>query len=140
MTVVWFVIFLVLLFIEIITINLVSIWFSIGALFAMITTFFTDLVQVQMLVFFVVSLLCLIMTKPVVNKLRKRKVQATNLDRVIGMSGVVTSPILPNEVGEVKVDGKRWSAISSDGVISDGEMVNIVRIDGVKLIVEKKEN
>lgn len=80
------------------------------------------------------------MTKPVVNKLRKRKVQATNLDRVIGMSGVVTSPILPNEVGEVKVDGKRWSAISSDGVISDGEMVNIVRIDGVKLIVEKKEN
>ncbi|MBO5138480.1 MAG: NfeD family protein [Bacilli bacterium] len=135
----WFITFLILLFIEIITVNLVSIWFAIGALAAFVSAFFTDLLPMQLLVFVVVSVISLIVTKPVVKKLRVRKVQATNLDRVLEMDGIVTDLIVPNEIGEVKVDGKRWSAVSSEK-IEVGSLVEIMKIDGVKLIVKKKEN
>lgn len=135
----WFITFLILLFIEIITVNLVSIWFAIGALAAFASTFFTDVIPMQLLIFIVISVISLIITKPVVKKLRVRKVQATNFDRVLEMDGIVTDLIVPNEIGEVKVDGKRWSAISSEK-IEVGSLVEIMKIDGVKLIVKKKEN
>lgn len=136
----WFVTFIILLFIELITVNLVSIWFAIGAIAALICSVFTDLIQVQLLVFGIVSIIALFVTKPVVKKLRKRNIQATNLDRVLDMEGVVTEDIIPNEIGEVKVDGKRWSAISGEKIVK-GSIVEITKIDGVKLIVkEKKES
>lgn len=134
----WFITFVILLFIEIITVNLVSIWFAIGALAALITSVFTDLFQIQLLVFGVVSVISLFVTKPIVKKLRKKEVVATNFDRVLDMDGVVTEEILPNEIGEVKVDGKKWSAISSEP-ISKGKIVEIKKIDGVKLIVKEKK-
>lgn len=136
----WFVTFIILLFIELITVNLVSIWFAIGAIAALICSVFTDLIQVQLLVFGIVSIIALFVTKPVVKKLRKRNIQATNLDRVLDMEGVVTEDIIPNEIGEVKVDGKKWSAISGEKIVK-GSIVEITKIDGVKLIVkEKKES
>lgn len=134
----WFVTFIILLFIEIITVNLVSIWFAIGALAALITALFTDLIQIQLLVFGIVSIVALFVTKPIVKKLRKRNIVATNFDRVLDMDGVVTEEILPNEIGEVKVDGKRWSAISKNA-ISKGKLVEIIKIDGVKLVVKEKK-
>lgn len=135
----WFIIFLVLLFFEIITVNLVSIWFAIGAMAAIVCTLFTDFLPIQILSFVIVSIISLIITKPVVKKLRVRKIEPTNFDRVLDMDGVVTVDIVPNEIGEVKVDGKRWSAISSEKILV-GNLVQIIKIDGVKLIVKKKEN
>ena len=64
---------------------------------------------------------------------------ATNLDRVIGMDAVVTEDILKHEVGEVKVDGKKWSAISKEE-FKKGDIVSVKKIEGVKLIVTKKED
>ena len=55
------------------------------------------------------------------------------------MNGVVTSDIDENTIGEVKIDGKRWSAIS-DMKISKGDIVIAKKIEGVKLVVEKKES
>ena len=134
----WLGLFVVLLIIEICTINLVSIWFAIGAFVSFFVSMFTENIFIQGAVFLVVSLLTLLVTKPFKKKMKFQNVR-TNLDRVVGMEGVVTEEISKFEIGEVKVDGKRWSA-KSDSSISVGDVVEIERIDGVKLIVKKKES
>jgi membrane-bound serine protease (ClpP class) len=64
--------------------------------------------------------------------------EKTNLDRIIGTKGHVTETIEENGIGEVKADGKRWSAIA-DTKIEQGTLVKILEINGVKLKVEKWE-
>ena len=81
----------------------------------------------------------LIITRPIVNKLKSKDNVKTNLDRIIGEDAIVTQDIVKNEVGEVKVDGKRWSAISKN-ICLKGDIVKILRIDGVKLVVEKESD
>ena len=137
----WMIIFLVLVFVELITINLVTIWFAVGALVSFILTYFVDDVMIQIGVFIVVSIISLILTKKIVNKLKGGKTEATNLDRVIGKVGIVTEKITKLEPGAVKVDGKKWTAVSSND-ISEGSKVEILSIDGVKLNVKeiKEEN
>ena len=61
-----------------------------------------------------------------------------NLDRIIGMDGIVTEEIKKNMVGEVKVDGKLWSAIAEETIPVD-TMVKVEKIDGVKLVVKNDE-
>jgi membrane protein implicated in regulation of membrane protease activity len=80
----------------------------------------------------------LITTRKFLNSWLKPKSERTNLDRVIGASALVTEPISKNKVGEVKVLGKYWSAISESDH-SLGEEVIVDAIDGVKLIVRKKD-
>lgn len=80
----------------------------------------------------------LVTTKPLLKRFIKVEQVKTNLDRVIGMKGVVTEKILPLNLGEVKVDGKKWTALS-DEELDVGEVVKILNIDGVKLKVEKWE-
>ena len=137
----WMVIFLVLVFVELVTVNLVTIWFAIGALASFILTYFVDSMMIQIGVFIVVSIVSLILTRKIVDKLKDGKVEATNLDRVIGKVAIVTEEITKLEPGEVKVDGKKWTAVSSKK-ISAGSKVEILSIDGVKLNVKeiKEEN
>ena len=139
MTSTWTIIFLILLFVELITINLVSIWFAIGALFSAIVSIFTDSVLIQFLTFLLVSIVTLIITKPVVKKINKKKFTPTNLDRVIGQQGVVTKRISKDSYGLVKVLGSIWTA-TCDDFIDVGSRVIVQKIDGVKLIVKKKED
>ena len=136
MSLTWMIIFLVLLFIELVTVNLVSIWFAMGAFAAFLVTYITDMVTIQIAVFIVVSSISLILTKKIVKKIKGGKVEATNLDRVIGKIGVVTEEITKLEPGEVKVDGKKWSAVSTKKIIV-GSKVEILSIDGVKLNVKE---
>ena len=104
MSIYWIILFLVLLFIELATVNLVSIWFAIGAVAAFITSFFTDSVLWQLLVFVVVSVVALFITLPMVRKAKKnRKPVPTNLDRVIGKKAEVIKEIKPNHYGEVEI-------------------------------------
>ena len=138
MTEVWLIFFIILVIIELITVNLVTIWFALGALItSLVSLYNTD--TVILLAFFVItSLLLLILTKPVVKKLKVKKVVATNLDQVIGKTGIVSVPIEKDKIGEVKVLGKTWSAYS-DKEISKDKKVKILSISGVKLNVEEKE-
>ena len=133
---VWIIVFLILLFIELVTINLVTIWFALGSLAAYITTFFTDNITIELIVFIVVSIVTLIMTKPLVKKLRNRKIVATNSDRVIGMEGVVTKDILKNSFGEVNIKGSIWTATAKEEITKETQ-VKVLKIEGVKLLVEK---
>lgn len=134
----WFIAFLVLLFIEIITINLVTIWFAIGALGALITALITDSFVIQVIVFLVVSIIALLVTKPLIKKFKGFQVVPTNSDRVIGKIGEVTKKIEKNKYGEVKVFGNIWTAYS-DEELEVGTKVIVKEIEGVKLIVKKEE-
>lgn len=141
MTFTWMIVFIALLLLELATVNLVSIWFALGALASFVLSFWLDSVTWQIALFVLVSFISLLLTRSFVNKIRGGKVVPTNLDRVIGQIGLVTEEINKLEPGEVKVDGKRWSAVSSKK-IKVGSKVEILSIDGVKLNVKeiKEEN
>ena len=134
---IWLFIIIVLGILEAMTANLVSIWFIISGLFALITSFIFDNFLIQFAIFVVLGVLLLITTRDILEKKLVSK-EKTNLDRIIGMKGVVTEEIDKLKVGEVTVDGKVWSAVSSTKV-EVGRVVKILKIEGVKLIVEREE-
>ena len=138
MTLGWFIIFLVLLGIEFATVNLVTIWFAIGALSALLLSFFVESIVVQSSVFVIVSILALFLTKSIIKKFNIVEKNPTNSDRFIGKEGIVTKDIKDNEYGEVKVYGEVWTA-TSNSTIKEGTKVIVKDIEGVKLVVEKKE-
>lgn len=138
MAIYWFAACLFLIFVEISTANLVSIWFAIGAFFSMLLAIFVDNFLIQLLVFIIVSIISLLITKPLVNKFKKNDVEPTNVDRVIGKKAEVIKKITPDEYGEVKVLGSIWTA-TSDTVLNVSDKAVVKKIDGVKLVVEKEE-
>ena len=133
---IWFLIAIIMIVIELLTVNLVSIWFAFASVVAGVSTLLTDNVTIQIVIFIISSIIFLIITKPVIKKLRGKEIEKLNLDRVIGKTGIVTEDISPLEIGEVKVDGKRWSAISKKKIKKDSK-VEILSIDGVKLLVKQ---
>ena len=133
----WLFIIILLGIIEAMTVNLVSIWFIISGIFALITSLIFDNFLIQFSIFVVLGVLLMIFTRKTLEEKLVRK-ERTNFDRIIGMKGVVTEYIDEVNVGEVKVDGKRWSAISKEK-LSSGEYVKILKINGVKLEVERWE-
>ena len=125
--------------VEGVTAGLVSIWFVLGAAAALIAALLNAALAVQFVVFLIVSALALVATRPLVKKLRAGKPVPTNLDRVIGAAGRVTETV-DNSIasGAVYVDGKTWTARSADGsILPKGQMVRIVKMEGVMLFVEK---
>ena len=101
-------------------------------------SFFVDSLYVQFAIFVVLGLILMFITRPILLKKMVKKNVKTNLDRVIGMTALVTEEITRLKIGEVKVDGKRWSAVSNS-TITVGESVIVEAIDGVKLVVRKGE-
>ncbi len=138
MAIYWFGLCLFLIFVEICTVDLVSIWFAIGAFLTMLASFVTDSLMVQVTVFALSSLIALLITKPLVKKMKKTEVIPTNYDRVLGQRAEVTKKITEDSYGEVKVLGSIWTAVSNS-VMEVGEKVIVERVDGVKLVVKKEE-
>ena len=133
----WLVLVIVLSFVEIATVSLVSIWFVASGIVAMILSFFIEDTAIITTIFILLGIFLLVISRPTVNKLRSKDNEKTNLDRIIGETAIVTEDIKKNVVGEVKVDGKRWSAVSKEKCLK-GDTVKVLKIDGVKLIVEKE--
>lgn len=133
----WLVLVIVLSFVEIATVSLVSIWFVASGIVAMILSFFIEDTAIITTIFILLGTFLLVISRPIVNKLRSKDNEKTNLDRIIGETAIVTEDIKKNVVGEVKVDGKRWSAVSKEKCLK-GDTVKVLKIDGVKLIVEKE--
>ena len=127
--------------VEALTAGLVSIWFVAGSAAALIGAFLGAGLGVQVALFVVVSAAALAVTRPLVRRYTAGKAVPTNLDRVLGDSGKVTETIdNENSTGAVYVDGKTWTARSADGsVIPAGTVVEILRMEGVKLFVKKME-
>lgn len=135
----WLVLVIVLSVIEIATVSLVSIWFVSSGIVVMILSFFIGDIAIQSTIFALLGILLLLVTRPIVAKLKSKDNAKTNLDRIIGEDAIVTEDITKNTVGEVKIDGKRWSAISKNKCLK-GDTVKVLKIDGVKLIVKKEED
>jgi membrane protein implicated in regulation of membrane protease activity len=135
----WLFIFIIFIIVEILTSNFITIWFGLGAIGAFISTYFTTDVMLQFLVFTLITIISLILTRPFVRKITKgRDHVKTNLDSVVGRTGIVDTKITSHSLGRVTVLGKDWSA-KSDETIEPGSEVEILAIEGVKLIVKKKE-
>ena len=117
-TVLWSVLLILFIIAEAITVQLVSIWFAIGSLVALIANFCGANTLVQAALFVGVSFAALLLTRPLVKKFSTPKIQRTNIDRIIGERAIVTEEIDNlRATGIVKADGKSWSASSADGSI-----------------------
>ena len=127
--------------VEAATAGLVSIWFAAGAVAGLIAAWLGAGVAVQVVLFAAVSAAALAVTRPLVRRYAAGKAVPTNLDRVLGDTGRVTETIdNARSAGAVYVDGKTWTARSADGaVIPEGAVVEILRMEGVKLFVRKIE-
>lgn len=137
----WLIVIAVCIIIEASTLGLTTIWFAIGALIAWFIYLLGLNLQIQIVAFLLVSIVCLILTRPIaVEKLKVGKAK-TNLDSLIGETGVVETTINNvNSQGYVKLKGQIWSARSiDDEVIEKDELVVVEEIKGVKLIVKRKQ-
>lgn len=136
----WLIIAGLCLVIEIYTVGFFIFWFGIGALFALLTSFITNNLFIQIAVFLISSSLLVILTKPLMKKFTKNeKTVPTNFFSLSGKQGIVTKKIdCNNSTGQVKVKGELWSAISDEDIEKDAK-VKVLSIDGVKLKVEKIE-
>jgi len=137
---VWLVLLVVFAIVEAVTVGLASVWFAAGALVALLATFFTDNIWIQIFLFVAVSAAALAALRPLAKKYVTPKQVATNADRVIGREAVVTEDIDNlKATGAVKIFGVLWSARGAeDTPIPAGSTVIVKEIDGVKLIVSKK--
>ncbi len=135
----WLAVMIVLLVIEGVVPGLVSVWFAVGALAAMLSALFEAPFWLQTVWFLIVSIASLCLTRPLVKKYVNSKVQPTNADALIGKECIVTESI-DNIAGEgaVKISGQVWTARSTDDSvkIAQGKIVTVKEIRGVKLIVE----
>lgn len=138
MIIIWFAVILIAAFIEITTMDLTSIWFAISAVVAFILAIIGAEIIWQILSFIVISTMLLLSVRPLVKNYFRTNIVGTNADALVGKVATCTKEILPNDRGEVKVDGKYWTAIASgDDPIHVGDKVEILAIEGVKLIVVK---
>ena len=139
MTYLWILVIIVSLVVEAGTYALVAIWFVPAAAIAVVLSVLKLSIPVQVLVFFVISLVSILFFRKYLEKKIKTKAVPTNADAVIGKIGIVTENIDNiNFKGQVKIDGQIWSARTKDtSLLEKGDTVRILAIEGVKLIVEK---
>ena len=139
--VVWLALFFILAVSELITMGLTSIWFAVGALAACLVSALGANLIVQAIVFVVVSILILLFIRPFAVNYINKDPEKTNVESMEGKVGEVTADI--NNVlatGTVKIDGMDWTARTDNGeIIEAGEYVKVLRVEGVKVIVEKTE-
>ncbi len=138
----WAVAIIIFGVLEAMTAQLVSIWFLAGAVAALISALFGVSAIIQVIIFFCVTILALVITRPLVKKYINPKKERTNADKVIGQTGIVCQNIDNiNAEGQVKIDGKIWTARSIDNqFIPENTEVIIEKIEGVKLIVKSNNN
>ena len=133
----WLAALIVLILVEATTVGLVSLWFALGALAALLTSFWVNSIWVQLGVFLAVSLVTLLVIRPLARRYITPRQVATNADRAVGAEGIVTQAIDNLKAsGQVSVQGSVWTArAQGDVFIPAGTTVKVLRIEGVKLIV-----
>lgn len=141
-TYIWLALLVVFLIVEAAcAIHLVSIWFAVGSLAAMVVSLLGGPVWLQILLFTVVSAALLVCLWPFTKKFLRPHLTKTNVDSVIGSQGYVTADIdNVRAQGQVKLNGMEWTARSTNGApIPAGTLVKVDRIEGVKAFVSPAE-
>ena len=137
----WLAAMVVFLAAEAATVTLVSIWFALGALGAIVVALLGGNLMLQITVFLLLAILLLLSLRGIVRKHITPRISKTNIDSVIGATGIVLSPV-DNiaALGQVQVNGVEWSARSSSGApIEAGTLVRVDKIEGVKVFVSPAE-
>ena len=139
----WLAIMVVLLIVEVCTLALTTIWFAGGAFAALITSFLTDSFAIQCALFVGVSAVLLLILRPSAVRRFNRRRAKTNVEAVVGKTVRVIEPVdnIAN-TGRVVVDGMEWAARSnSEGTtFAVGDNATVVRVEGVKMIIEKEDS
>ena len=135
--IVWLVLMIVFLVAESQSVTMVSLWFAAGALGALIAELCGAELWLQIVIFFVVSIILLASLRPIVRKSFPPKITKTNVDSIVGQTGLVTADI--NNIsaqGQVKLGAMEWTARSTSGEnIPQGTLVKVDKIEGVKAFV-----
>ena len=135
---VWVAVTIICVVIESLSLSLTTIWFGISA-FVMVFLAFTPMpFTAQLFIFFVVSFILLIFTRPVVKQKLNQKKIATNYERIIGQIAVVTKKITALDKGSVKINGMEWTAaVKEDITLEEGSKCIIDEIAGVTAYVKE---
>lgn len=134
---IWLGVIILMAVLEAVTTQMVSIWFVIGGVVALICSVCGVSIPAQLILFFAVTAITLALTRPLVKKALWVKKEDTNVGRYIGKIGVVTQKV-DNQAGEgqVNVSGRIWTARSAEGsILMEGTNVKVLAIEGVKFIV-----
>lgn len=134
---IWLGVIILMAVLEAVTTQMVSIWFVIGGVVALICSVCGVSIPAQLILFFAVTAITLVLTRPLVKKALWVKKEDTNVGRYIGKIGVVTQKV-DNQAGEgqVNVSGSIWTARSAEGsILMEGTNVKVLAIEGVKFIV-----
>ena len=138
-SIVWTISLILFIIIEVITVDLFTIWFIGGSIIALILSLFHAPLFLQILSFFIVSILSIIYLKPILDKCTKKT--KTNIDAIIGEKCLVIEEINNlNETGAVKINGLEWTARveNSNEIIKPNTIVVVKSIEGAKVLVEKE--
>ena len=137
----WLIAMVILIVIEIMTLGLSTIWFAFGALVAFIASLFGASIALQVVLFIVVSIISLILTRPMAVRFLDKGLVKTNVDSLIGKHAIVEEDISNiQETGLIKINGLEWMARTREeqDIVKKGSIVSIICIDGAKLIVKEK--
>lgn len=133
----WLAAMVIFIIAEATTVTLVSIWFAVGALGAVLIALLGGGLTLQVTVFLALAIVLLIFLRGAVRKHFAPRITRTNVDSVIGATGIVVTPV--NNIaalGQVQINGVEWSARSTDGShIGAGTLVKVDKIEGVKVFV-----
>ena len=133
----WLIAMIIFVVAESMTVTLVSIWFAVGALGAILVALLGGGLMLQVTVFLALAIVLLLCLRSLARSHLAPRVTKTNVDAVVGATGIVTTPV--NNIaalGQVQINGIEWSARSSNNShISAGTLVKVDRIEGVKVFV-----
>jgi membrane protein implicated in regulation of membrane protease activity len=137
---IWVALVIIFSLIEIFTLGLVTVWFAFAALVMVFLSFLKIPLAIQILIFLIISAGLLVFTRPLAVKKFKIGRVKTNVDSLVGKHALVTKKIGEFERGEAKVNGQVWTARSENNTeIAEGAKCEILRIEGVQLIVRPLE-
>ena len=140
MWIIWLAIFVLAIVIESLSADLVTIWFALGGMIALIISFIPGVSWwIELIVFMVISVVTLLCLRPVATRLLKRNIVNSNIDEMIHKKGKMIKACDEINHGEVKINGVVWTAISSDEhqTIKEGSVVEVLAVDGNKLVVKE---
>lgn len=139
--IVWLLLLVVFLAAEAATVSMVSLWFAVSALVALLVALLGGPGWLQGTLFLVISAVLLALLRPLVKRYVTPRITATNVDSVIGSTGLVTTAIdNVSAVGQVKLGAMEWTARSTSGqLIPVGTRVRVDKIEGVKVYVSPAE-
>lgn len=137
---IWLGIIIAAIVIEVITVDLVSVWFAAGGIIALILCLLGINQSIQIAAFIIIAIITAVVVRPIAKKYMRGNIERTNFDRVIGKHGLITKTITADTKGEVKVMSMLWLASSIDNTtINEGDYCEILAVEGAHLVVKKIE-